>query len=66
MLRPEDWLKGGYEPSVTFWGPLEAEYIGERLLELMPLAMTPMREDGIDGGATKVKLETMDDGLDDR
>ncbi|NVB85174.1 MAG: hypothetical protein HOV81_42805 [Kofleriaceae bacterium] len=63
MLRPEDWLKGGYEPSVTFWGPLEAEYIGERLLELMPLALTPMREDGASGGADKVKLATMTDGL---
>ncbi|MBP6848177.1 MAG: neutral/alkaline non-lysosomal ceramidase N-terminal domain-containing protein, partial [Kofleriaceae bacterium] len=27
MLTPEDWLLGGYEPSVSFWGPLEAEYI---------------------------------------
>ncbi len=63
MLRPEDWLMGGYEPSVTFWGPLEAEYIGERLLDLMPLAVTPMREDGAAGGADKVKLATMTDGL---
>ena len=31
MLRPEDWVLGGYEPSVTFWGPLEAEYIAEQL-----------------------------------
>ena len=27
MLRPEDWMMGGYEPSVTFWGPLAAEHI---------------------------------------
>jgi neutral ceramidase len=45
LLRPEDWVLGGYEPSVTFWGPLEAEYIAEQLLSLVPLAMTPARED---------------------
>ncbi|MDB4958862.1 MAG: Alkaline ceramidase domain protein [Myxococcales bacterium] len=64
MLEPEDWLQGGYEPSVTFWGPLEAEYIANRLLELMPLAMTPMREDGTTASATRVATATMVDGLD--
>ncbi|HUS33125.1 MAG TPA: hypothetical protein VMZ53_31705 [Kofleriaceae bacterium] len=63
MLRPEDWLKGGYEPSVTFWGPLEAEYIGEQLLKLMPLAMTPAREDAASASATRVAVATMTDGL---
>jgi neutral ceramidase len=43
LLRPEDWLMGGYEPSVTFWGPLAAEYVGEQLLALMPQAMMPTR-----------------------
>ncbi|HEV7556802.1 MAG TPA: hypothetical protein VGO00_15155, partial [Kofleriaceae bacterium] len=46
MLRPEDWLLGGYEPSITFWGPLESEYVGEQLLQLMPLAQMPTRQDG--------------------
>jgi neutral ceramidase len=64
MLRPEDWLMGGYEPSVTFWGPLAAEYIGEQLLQLMPLAMTPEREDGTMAGTTRVAVPTVDDGLD--
>jgi hypothetical protein len=63
MLRPEDWLQGGYEPSVTFWGPLEAEYIGERLLELMPLAMTPMREDASSASANRLAVATMTDNL---
>ena len=61
MLRPEDWLLGGYEPSITFWGPLEAEYIAERLVDLMPLALTPMREDAASAGATKVATATMVD-----
>ncbi|HEY5945993.1 MAG TPA: hypothetical protein VIV40_10910 [Kofleriaceae bacterium] len=61
MLTPEDWLTGGYEPSITFWGPLEAEHIAEQLVKLMPLAMTPMREDGAAGGTTKVKTATMVD-----
>jgi hypothetical protein len=63
MLRPEDWLLGGYEPSVTFWGPLAAEHIGEELLKLMPLVMTPEREDGTVAGTTRVNVPTVDDGL---
>jgi neutral ceramidase len=63
MLRPEDWVLGGYEPSVTFWGPLEAESIAERLIELLPLAMTPSREDGAADGATRVAVPDMRDDL---
>ena len=50
LLRPEDWLTGGYEPTITFWGPLEGEYIVEQLAGLMALAVTPEREDGNEGG----------------
>jgi len=63
MMRPEDWMLGGYEPSVTFWGPLEAEYIAERLLDLVPLAMTPGREDTASDGATRMAVPTMVDDL---
>jgi neutral ceramidase len=63
LLRPEDWIRGGYEPSVTFWGPLEAEYLAERLIELWPLALTPAREDGTTAGTTKVATAKMTDGL---
>ena len=61
MLTPEDWLEGGYEPSVTFWGPLEAEHIAEQLVKLMPLAMTPMREDATSASATRLAVATMTD-----
>jgi neutral ceramidase len=64
MLRPEDWMMGGYEPSVTFWGPLAAEHIGEELIQLMGLVMTPEREDGTTAGTTRVAVPTIDDGLD--
>ncbi len=63
MLRPEDWMLGGYEPSVTFGGPLLAEMIAERLAKLLPLAMTPMREDGTSDGTTRVATATMVDDL---
>jgi neutral ceramidase len=63
MMRPEDWALGGYEPSVTFWGPLEGEYIAEQLVELLPLAMSPSREDAAAGGATRVATPTMVDDL---
>jgi hypothetical protein len=63
LLRPEDWVRGGYEPSVTFWGPLEAEYLAERLVDLWPLALTPAREDGTTAGTTKVATATIVDDL---
>ncbi|MEJ7599108.1 MAG: hypothetical protein WKG01_14460 [Kofleriaceae bacterium] len=63
MLRPEDWMLGGYEPSVTFWGPLEAESITERLLDLLPVAMTTEREDGAAAGTTRVATAVAVDGL---
>jgi neutral ceramidase len=63
MLRPEDWVLGGYEPSVTFWGPLEAEYIVERLVELLPLAQTKARENAVEGGTTRVATRKMTDNI---
>ncbi len=32
LLIPEDWMRGGYEPDITFQGPLAAEYIMEQVL----------------------------------
>ena len=63
MLTPEDWMLGGYEPSVTFWGPLESEYIAEQLGQLMPLAMAPMRQDGAAGGVSRVRAPVVTDDL---
>jgi neutral ceramidase len=64
LLRPEDWLKGGYEPSVTFWGPLEGEHIADQVLGLMPLALTPMREDASTASANRVAVPAMTNGFD--
>ncbi len=61
MLRPEDWLLGGYEPSVSFWGPLEAEMVAEKLLALMPLALSDTRQDGTVDGTTKLATVTTTD-----
>ncbi|MDP3274353.1 MAG: neutral/alkaline non-lysosomal ceramidase N-terminal domain-containing protein [Deltaproteobacteria bacterium] len=44
LLTPEDWLRGGYEPNINLWGPLEGEYLVEQSAALMALAMTPTRE----------------------
>lgn len=62
MLRPEDWMMGGYEPSVTFWGPLEAEHVGEQLLALLPSALQPDHADGTTATA-RVAVPTMTDPL---
>lgn len=63
LMRPEDWVLGGYESSITFGGPLEAEMLGERLAKLLPLALTPMREDGTADGTTRVATATIVDNL---
>jgi neutral ceramidase len=54
LLTADDWLLGGYEPSINLWGPLEGELIAERLAELMPLAMTTEREDATVGGTDRL------------
>ncbi|MBV8759364.1 MAG: hypothetical protein JO257_18900, partial [Deltaproteobacteria bacterium] len=64
MLRPEDWVQGGYEPSVTFWGPLEAEHIGEELVKLMPSVMGATHSDGTTGGTTRLAVPDVTDNLD--
>ncbi len=61
ILRPEDWVLGGYEPSITFAGPLEGEYLAERLIELLPLATTADREDGTEAGADRVATKAVTD-----
>lgn len=53
LLTAEDWLLGGFESTINMWGPLEGELISERAEELMALVMTPEREDGADGAATR-------------
>ncbi|UQA62972.1 neutral/alkaline non-lysosomal ceramidase N-terminal domain-containing protein [Polyangium aurulentum] len=45
LLTGEDWLAGGYEPSINIWGPLEGEIIIDGILEAAKLAWTPEIED---------------------
>ncbi|RME24461.1 MAG: hypothetical protein D6798_11195, partial [Deltaproteobacteria bacterium] len=40
LLIPEDWLVGGYEPNITFWGPLGAEHIMEGVLAMSDEQLT--------------------------
>jgi neutral ceramidase len=63
LLRPEDWLLGGYEPSVTFNGPLEGEYLVERVADLLPLALSATREDGAAGGVDRLEPPPIVDAL---
>ena len=53
VLRPEDWLRGGYEPTITFWGPLQGEYVAERAEEVMALVVTDAREDATTEGTDR-------------
>lgn len=45
VLTAEDWLTGGYEPSINIWGPLEGEEILDGLIEAAAIAWTPELED---------------------
>lgn len=45
VLTAEDWLSGGYEPSLNLWGPLEGEEILDGILEGAAIAATPAIED---------------------
>jgi neutral ceramidase len=45
VLTTEDWLRGGYEPSINIWGPIEGEQTVEASLESARIAWTPEIED---------------------
>lgn len=45
IMLAEDWLEGGYEPTITFWGPLDGEMLLEQTAALFPLLATSERED---------------------
>lgn len=45
LLGVENWLLGGYEPSINIYGPLEGEWLMERSLDLAKLAFSPERDD---------------------
>jgi neutral ceramidase len=59
LLTPEDWLAGGYEPSINMWGPLEGQYILERTADMLALAATDEREDGTQPGDTYMTAPEM-------
>jgi neutral ceramidase len=63
ILNPEDWLRGGFEPTINLWGPLEGELLLERAAELLALAATPEREDAAAGGATRLVSPDLPDTL---
>lgn len=45
VLTAEDWLAGGYEPSLNVWGPLEGEIILDGIVGAAQIAWSPERED---------------------
>ncbi len=45
LLTTDDWLLAGYEAAITVWGPLQGEYLLERMLDVIELGSTPVAED---------------------
>ncbi|MEM9187894.1 MAG: neutral/alkaline non-lysosomal ceramidase N-terminal domain-containing protein [Myxococcota bacterium] len=53
VMTPEDWLAGGFEPTINVWGPLEGQRIFEQALDLMTLGWSDTREDGEAAGSDR-------------
>jgi neutral ceramidase len=49
LLTAEDWLSNGYEPSISFWGPLSGEAIMEDAIALLPAVLSDERENTYEG-----------------
>ncbi len=49
IMTAEDWLSNGYEPSITFWGPLDGEMIAEHAVSILPAVLSNEREDVYEG-----------------
>jgi neutral ceramidase len=49
IMTAEDWLSNGYEPSITFWGPLDGEMIMEHAVDLLPAVLSNERENTYEG-----------------
>jgi neutral ceramidase len=62
ILMPEDWIRGGYEPTITFWGPLDGESLLEASAQLVPLLATPERENAA-MGSTHVQVPSPDESV---
>ncbi|MDE0882858.1 MAG: hypothetical protein OSB21_09700 [Myxococcota bacterium] len=43
LLTIEDWLIGGYEPSINVWGPLQGEYLLEGAMQLAERGLSEHR-----------------------
>ncbi len=50
LLTAEDWVSNGYEPNITFWGPLDGEMIVENAVALLPAVLSDERENTYEGG----------------
>jgi neutral ceramidase len=52
MMTAEDWLAGGYETTISIWGPLEGEMVIDGVLGAATIAWTPEIEDP-EAGSTR-------------
>lgn len=48
FLIPEDWLMGGYEPTIAIWGPLQGEHVMEGVLDMMDHHLLTDRREAMD------------------
>ncbi|MCB1152543.1 hypothetical protein KDL45_02750 [bacterium] len=49
LLRPWDWVQGGYETSMNFWGPKFGDWLAEQNASLAGQLTTPADEDNETG-----------------
>jgi hypothetical protein len=51
LLTEASWYQGGYETSMSMWGPKFGPWVGDRLSDLTGQLLTPQDEDNISGAA---------------
>lgn len=44
LMLAEDWLQGGYEPSINLWGPLQGDHLMDRWFEMARVLLTESLE----------------------
>ncbi|MFT4976132.1 MAG: neutral ceramidase [Myxococcota bacterium] len=65
FLIPEDWLVGGYEPTIAIWGPLQGEHVMEGVLGMMGDHLLTDRREAQDPQGIYQPLPSRDEPLPD-
>ena len=63
LLTEESWMQGGYETSVTMWGPRFGPWLADHVVELAEQLFTAHKEDNSKGALKPFEYENTDTKL---